>query len=235
MASAVLEAVEGLLDREHYHVLLAVYPSSDAAIADFRDTDPYAKLMREIRGIAAPVRKSKQIRDDLSIRTHLVYSYNERKALLQRGMVYSRRLVYAKKVNDEIGMGLFALTDIPAYTYLIEYTGEYVRTLKEMRAREAQYEAEGLGSYIVVARSPSGAFYFAVDATKPEMAGDNNLARLMNHSRKHPNVEIKAFKVFEESKPHIMMFAKNKPIKKDEQLLFDYGDVDPEIPWLAET
>lgn len=107
-------------------------------------------------------------------------------------------------VSSEIGYGVFALDEIPAFAFIGEYTGE-VR--KRKRADKHNHYCF---DYSIGEKSP-----FLIDAEK-----QGNLTRFINHSSR-PNLEPAA--VFSEGAMHLILVSK-RPIAKGEQLTYDYGE-----------
>lgn len=73
-------------------------------------------------------------------------------------------------------------------------------------------------------------FCYSVDATKD----NGRKGRLLNHSKKHPNVMTKVIEV--DSHPYLCLVAR-RDIKVGEELVYDYGERRAEVltvmPWLA--
>jgi len=109
-----------------------------------------------------------------------------------------------KKVNPLVGFGVFAKKDIPELTFIGEYAGD-------LRARKKH---DGTNDYIFgymvgMFRTP-----WVIDAEKR-----GNFTRFINHSF-YPNVSSRGVVV--DGIYHVIFFA-NRPIKKGEQLTYDYG------------
>ena len=122
--------------------------------------------------------------------------------------------VCLKYINDKIGYGVFAEEDISANEMVGEYTGELL-SRKKVDALPSLAQADCV-MYV-------GAFY-QKDAIRDHLFVDakkfGNFTRFINHSG-NPNVDN--FSVLgEDGLWHIPVFT-IKPIKKDEQLLIDYG------------
>ena len=111
--------------------------------------------------------------------------------------------------SDIHGRGVYASQDIETETQIIEYLGEYInKELSEERAWEQAAKAEENGEAAV--------YIFTLDK-KWDIDGNVpwNDARLINHSCE-PNCEA----WIEEDQIFIYSI---KPIKKGEELTFDYG------------
>jgi SET domain-containing protein len=105
--------------------------------------------------------------------------------------------------------GLFAAEDIAQDTKIIEYIGERI-TKKEAQARALAKDASAK-------KSGSGRVYIFELNSRYDIDGNvaNNLARYINHSC-DPNCEAVNIR------GHIWIVS-TRPIKKDEELSFDYG------------
>ncbi|KAK9838060.1 hypothetical protein WJX74_010862 [Apatococcus lobatus] len=104
--------------------------------------------------------------------------------------------------------GLFAMETIEPGDFVIEYVGELIR-LKLSDAREAEYEASGLGSSYLFRIDHE----WVVDATKK-----GGFARFINHSC-DPNCHTKIIIV--DGIKHIAIYAK-RVIEPNEELFYDY-------------
>ncbi|KAF7233732.1 hypothetical protein EG68_04897 [Paragonimus skrjabini miyazakii] len=130
-------------------------------------------------------------------------------------------------VTEEKGRGIVATRTFHDGEFVVEYAGELMSE-KMAKEREAEYKRDPtIGSYM---------FYFVhngqkycVDATKETP----RLGRLINHSRLHPNCQVKVIPL--DGAPKLVLFAK-QTIHPGEELLYDYGDRDKETmelhPWL---
>lgn len=109
-------------------------------------------------------------------------------------------------INDELGYGVFAESDIPEGTFIGEYTG-HVRRLYRRHPDHNAY----------CFRYPTKLWswhYFIIDAMK-----ESNLLRFINHSDR-PNLQPLC--AVDRGLLH-QIFISNQPIHKDAQLTFDYG------------
>ena len=111
---------------------------------------------------------------------------------------------------------------------VVEYRGDLINQV-EAKSRLKKYIEEKIGGSFM--------YYFkfrnetlCVDATTES----GHLGRLINHSRSHPNLHPKV--ILMHRTPKIFFYAK-RMIKKNEELLYDYGDRNKESiknnPWLA--
>lgn len=78
---------------------------------------------------------------------------------------------------------------------------------------------------------------YCVDATTESSDKHNHFSRLINHSRRNPNLHPKQMEDTDGT-PHLVLVAR-KDIPAGEELTFDYGDVSKESiranPWLKNT
>ncbi|EDO06829.1 SET domain family protein [Babesia bovis T2Bo] len=147
---------------------------------------------------------------------------------LKRGFYAPVRLDYLPPK----GRAVFSACDIRKDEFVVEYKGHII-TEKAAKLRELKYDASrsDKGSYV---------FHFQVNGKKYGIdATEENIkfgpARLINHSRKNPNVVPKAMEI--NGCPRLFFVAKRN-IQSGEELLIDYGERDPRIikvnPWLLE-
>ena len=111
---------------------------------------------------------------------------------------------YLKKVNPLIGYGVFAKENIPELSYIGEYAGE-LRARQRIDRRNNYIFGYLVGTF----RTP-----WVIDAKNR-----GNFTRFINHSF-HPNICSRGIII--NGLYHIIFFA-NKPIKKGQQLTYDYG------------
>lgn len=174
--------------------------------------DPYNdKRIRPLR-----VTKESALKQTEAINSRLILAHDE-------GLPLEIRTVPGK------GRGIFSKEEYHKGDFVIEYSGDLL-TENEAKTRELDYQNDpSKGSYM---------FYFTknrktycVDATEES----GRLARLINHSRKMPNLKPRVH-LFN-NRPHII-FVANCTIKKADELLFDYGDKCKTSianhPWLLE-
>lgn len=109
-------------------------------------------------------------------------------------------------IDNTIGYGLFAETEIEEGAFIGEYTG-FVRELQ-------RYKPDPNGYCF---HTPTK--WFSLNYQTIDAKNEGNILRFMNHSDL-PNV--KPYYVIDRGLPHIIFLAK-KRIKKQEQLTFDYG------------
>jgi len=115
--------------------------------------------------------------------------------------------VYLKWINSYVGYGIFAVEDIPQFTFVGEYTGVIKR-----RKRKDDLSNDYIFGYVVgPSKTP-----FIIDAKKK-----GNFVRFINHSDE-PNLSSRWMIV--DGLSHIVLFA-NRFIPKDAQLTYDYGPV----------
>jgi len=114
--------------------------------------------------------------------------------------------VAIRYIDDDIGYGLFLREDVPENAFICEYSG-----LVEKKS----WFSEPDSNYYF--RYPSSRWSWTTKTIDSEFVG--NVARFVNHSD-IPNVEPLA--VASPPLMHIILYAL-RPIKKGEQLLYDYG------------
>ena len=129
-------------------------------------------------------------------------------ALHQNDLKKSRdHLVYVRWIDSVFGYGIFAAKDLPAFTYIGEYTG-VVKRRKRRKNRLNDY----VFSYDVCGQTTR----WCIDAKKR-----GNLTRFLNHSDS-PN--LTSHWVIQGGISHIIFFT-NQRIVKGTQLTYCYG------PW----
>jgi hypothetical protein len=109
--------------------------------------------------------------------------------------------LYLAKVNDEVGYGVFAGTDLEPGDWVGEYIGLARHRGKADKGNKYLYKY---------------ALFSAIDARDL-----GNYTRWINHSKLHPNATDDF--VFVNGYWHVVLVA-TAPIRKDQQVLFDYGD-----------
>jgi len=126
------------------------------------------------------------------------------------------------------GRGIVATRPFSKGDFVIEYIGNLMDQ-KTAKAKEENYShdpSKGCYSYYFI----HGGVQWCIDATEESPY----MGRLVNHSRRIPNMVTKTVEV--DSLPHLVLLAK-RDIKEDEELLYDYGDRSKEAlehhPWLA--
>ncbi|MBF5059540.1 SET domain-containing protein-lysine N-methyltransferase [Candidatus Neptunochlamydia vexilliferae] len=129
-------------------------------------------------------------------------------ALHEKAMASPREhLYYIRWINRYLGYGVFAACDIPALTYMGEYTG-HVQKRRKRKNRFNDY----VFSYDICGKATR----YCIDAKE-----QGNFTRFFNHSDK-PNLTSRW--VIKEGISHIIFFS-NKLIPKGTQLTYCYG------PW----
>lgn len=111
------------------------------------------------------------------------------------------------------GKGLFAAQDIPADTYICEFSGDLL-TRDEYMTR---YPGKGQSDYTLGVVNDYDVMYF-YDGIDPEKGAP---ARYMNHDGVEPNIRRRTVKR-EALPPRVLMYAKNF-IAAGEELQWDYG------------
>ncbi|KAF8818136.1 histone lysine methyltransferase SET8 [Cardiosporidium cionae] len=130
------------------------------------------------------------------------------------------------------GRGVVAADVIHKHDFILEYRGELI-TEKEARERDSKYDRSrtNKGSFMFYFKHNSR--NFVLDAT------DENAslgpARLINHSKNHPNLIAKTTMVGDVAR---LFFCASRTISEHEELLVDYGVRDPTVilkhPWLSD-
>ncbi|MEI8301074.1 MAG: SET domain-containing protein-lysine N-methyltransferase [Chlamydiota bacterium] len=113
--------------------------------------------------------------------------------------------VYVKWINPLVGYGLFALEDIPSYTWIGEYTG----VIRKRNRHLDQYNNYIFGYVVASADTP-----FVIDAQN-----QGNYTRFINHSDE-PN--LRSTWLVSDHIGHIILVTQQK-ILKHTQLTYDYG------------
>jgi len=124
------------------------------------------------------------------------------------------------------GRGIVATRDFKKGEFVVEHAGKLI-SKESANAREEQYGVDKGCCYM---------FYFVHQGKNlciDETEETGRLGRLLNHSRKHPNLDTKVIAV--DGAPRLYMVAK-VDIKAGVELLFDYGETRKEViaanPWL---
>ncbi|KAL0240730.1 hypothetical protein GEMRC1_005966 [Eukaryota sp. GEM-RC1] len=125
----------------------------------------------------------------------------------------------------DLGKGVFAASDIPRGSLVIEYRGTRISWTE---GEDRLVEADNDVGYIFFVEYKSTKF--ALDASEPLPKW--GIARFVNHSYLHPNLKAKVVCVNKE--PRLVFFAA-KSIPTGEQLLVDYGDRTSSVPWLMNS
>ncbi|CAK8686150.1 unnamed protein product [Clavelina lepadiformis] len=131
------------------------------------------------------------------------------------------------------GRGVIATKQFVHGEFIVEYVGDLI-TWKEAKKREVKYASDtNVGCYMYYFNSK--AKRFCIDATNES----SSFGRLFNHSRRKPNCRTRVVWIGGKSgeQPHLAIIAK-RDIKKEEEMLFDYGDRErdaiKENPWLKD-
>ena len=112
------------------------------------------------------------------------------------------------KQSEVHGKGVFAVTDIPKNTKIIEYTGERI----SWKVAEERHPHDP--------KQPNHTFYFGLeDGSTIDAKYGGNEAMWINHSCK-PNCQ--ALEEDFGKTTRVFLYAKKK-IKKGEELFYDYG------------
>jgi hypothetical protein len=120
----------------------------------------------------------------------------------------------------DVGMGVFADDCIPQYQYLCMYQG-IVCSHGSHADLDAVHSNRNL-EYIFYFKHQH--IIYSIDSS-----AKTYICSMMNHSRSDNNVIIK--KIVFDDLPFIFFFS-SRVIKKQEQILFDYGDRYSDCPWI---
>jgi uncharacterized protein len=114
--------------------------------------------------------------------------------------------VFLRWIDPQIGLGLFASSDLPKGTYIGEYAGQ-VRPFSERKDRKNcycfEYKTDRFG------KTP-----YTIDARDK-----GNLVRFINHSS---SCNLTPHLVFCQEVMHVILIT-NQPVAKGSELTYDYG------------
>lgn len=167
--------------------------------------------------------------------------------------LYQRRLIYGFcclngwtapleiRLNEK-GRAVYAAKPIEKDDFICEYAGEFIQLRGIAQLREAQYEAQGLGSYMFYFKDPYSDKMSCIDATAERV--EYGPARFINHSHLRPNCYAMVVRNpmpegrLHKIEPKLVFLAK-RFIQANEELLIDYGETNPKAleanPWLVNT
>ncbi|OII76282.1 SET domain-containing protein [Cryptosporidium andersoni] len=127
------------------------------------------------------------------------------------------------------GRCVIAGANIRKDDFILEYKGQLISDLHQAEKLEKLYAEENKGCFMYYFKYNDK--NYCIDAT--DETKDYGPGRLINHSRKRPNLVSKVLNVG--LKPRLFFIAK-RDIYCGEELLFDYGEYNPEVilsnPWL---
>ncbi|KEP64161.1 UNVERIFIED_CONTAM: histone lysine methyltransferase SET8 [Hammondia hammondi] len=160
-------------------------------------------------------------------------------SIRQRTVIYQECLrrdltacIHLTKVPGK-GRAVFAADTILKDDFVVEYKGELCSE-REAREREQRYNRSKvpMGSFMFYFKN--GSRMMAIDATDEKQ--DFGPARLINHSRRNPNMTPRAITLGDFNSEPRLIFVARRNIEKGEELLVDYGERDPDVikehPWL---
>ena len=124
--------------------------------------------------------------------------------------------------TDGMGRGIFTTQDFKCGSFVATYRGDLI-TKTVAQQREANNPTEEI-SYMYYFRHNESLFCYDATAEK-----DGEFARLINHSKKSPNLLV--HKKCVGDKPYLYFTAKID-LPPNTQLLYDYGDRKSQYPWL---
>jgi len=129
--------------------------------------------------------------------------------------------VYIKKIGNKVGYGVFAASELEKDEFIGEYTGVIQKAEEESgrELNEGGFESDYSWYYLEeIKQAPS-----------LEINGrfESNELRYVNHSTR-PNIDVEHLLI---NGYWILFFKAARKIKKDEQLLIDYGEAYWEDGW----
>jgi len=136
--------------------------------------------------------------------------------------------------TQEKGRGVYALDGFKKGDILLEYCGELISEKEGLRREQLALQdlpptSTDMVSYLYFFKAQGK--YWCLDATEET----DRKARLINHSKLHPNVKPKV--VIHNGSPRIVFIA-TCDINRGNELLFDYGERRKEViernPWLRQ-
>lgn len=129
------------------------------------------------------------------------------------------------------GRAVFATQLIPKGKPFLEYTGELI-SAKEGNMRDADYQNHRPEVKPFLFFFKHDGHQYCIDATNEP---DDRLGKLINHSKKRPNLTPNRIAFGGEPK---IVFHASRDIQAGEELLFDYGDDRKDViesnPWLKD-
>ena len=144
---------------------------------------------------------------------------------LNPGKIAAKYIFNIHFYKSEKGRGLFATSMIPANEFICEYKTTDVYSSKKRRSeREKEYSVNDEGVRVIEAKFNSKTYYF--DATRRL----NQFGVYANHSvtpnaKLHPPLIVR-------SKLRVCLYSL-RDIASGEEITYDYGDRDSDIPWLS--
>lgn len=150
-------------------------------------------------------RTLKKLKPNLSVtREEKFEAYFRRLERMGNDDYYSNR-VAIKFISKKVGYGVFAKEHISPYSTLCHYTGKY--------RLDQDIDPENDSTFTFTDFK-----LFSIDAKD-----QGNWARFMNHAEAAA-VNVIAWEYYTKERPYIVFTAGPKGVKKNEQLLYSYGD-----------
>ncbi|XP_057310686.1 N-lysine methyltransferase KMT5A-A-like [Hydractinia symbiolongicarpus] len=130
------------------------------------------------------------------------------------------------KINEEIGFGVFALTDFSMGEFLMEYRGNWISQC-DVLTLQRKYENENIGSYIYFDVVDIFGKKKCIDATNVDGIG-----KLVNDSPSRL-ANSKMRRVIVGNSVHLCLFA-TRHITAGTEVRYDYGEDRAQLPWRKE-
>ncbi len=171
-------------------------------------------ILQELEYLPYPIYESEEILDQILMKTKKAKSADQiEPEKIWMGIYFDKEVhtvvhpkVMIRRIDEEVGYGVFAAQRIPACAFVGEYTG----IVQERRKKhlEDNYYCVRLNTWEM------GRKKFVIDAARK-----GNFTRFINHSAK-PNLGLQS--IYWRGLPR-MIFISLKEISEGTQLTFDYG------------
>ena len=135
----------------------------------------------------------------------------------------AQALVEVKKVDANIGHGLFATTDLDSNTPIAEYTGQHV-SLRVAQEREKEYAIKNMAPRIIRFTKYGSAFDGNVWPDGTPCSSMQNLGAIINHSRTDMKRNCKAMICNSDKGDIRMVFYTCTKVPCGDELRWDYND-----------
>lgn len=128
------------------------------------------------------------------------------------------------------GRGITATDWFKKGDFVVRYVGELISRSEGLKRDDHLNSIESDDSFL---------YFFSYNTTRyclDATRDDGSFGRLVNHSRLRPNCRAQSTLI--NGEPALVLVAK-RDILPDEEILYDYGDIDPETlaknPWLENS